>query len=157
MTRLADPELPPGYALRAMTLRDLRALHALERTIFPLDAYGYVDLLLFLWPGIINLKVTAPDGTLAGIVSGIRAMNPQRAWIISIGTAPSHQQQGIGAFLLYAIEQRVGRRFMRLTVREGNAPAIRLYERTGYHTVQHKQGYYRDGETGLVMEKHVGG
>ncbi len=139
-----------------MTVFDIRALHALESRIFPKDAYGYLDLLiLFLCPGITNLKVVAPDGSLAGVISGIRAIDPQRAWIITIGTNPAHQRRGIGAFLLHTMEQRIGRNFMRLTVRAGNFPAIRLYETTGYATVEHKHGYYRDGETGLIMEKHV--
>jgi ribosomal-protein-alanine N-acetyltransferase len=139
-----------------MTLLDLRALHRLERVIFPLDAYPYTDLLLlFLWPTIVNLKVTAPDGSLAGIVSGIRALAPDRAWIITIGTAPAHQRRGLGAFMLHTMEQRIGRRHMRLTVRASNDPAIQLYERTGYEMLRRKRGYYRDGEDGLVMEKDV--
>ncbi len=155
-TARARPALPRGYALRRMTLLDIRALHALERAIFPLDAYTYLDLLLlFLWPGITNLKATAPDGSLAGVVSGIRALKRDRAWIVTIGTAPAHQQQGIGTFLLHTVEQRIGRRVMRLTVRASNSPAIRLYERTGYTTIRRKRGYYRDGEDGLVMEKEI--
>ena len=58
--------LPPGYTLRRATLRDLRALYRLERLIFPRDAYPYFDLaLLFLTPGVINLKIAAPDGSRA--------------------------------------------------------------------------------------------
>lgn len=156
MTPPAPPALPAGYTLRRMTVLDLRALHRLERAIFPLDAYAYVDLLiLFLWPGIVNLKITAPDGSLAGVVSGIRALNRERAWIITIGTAPAHQRRGLARVMLHAMEQRLGRRYMRLTVREGNAPAIRLYTQTRYSTVERKYGYYHNGETGLVMEKHV--
>lgn len=148
--------LPPGYRLRRMTVFDIRALHALERAIFPLDAYPYFDLLLlFLWPGIINLKITAPDGSLAAAVSGILALDRGRAWIITIGTDPAHQRRGIGRFLLHTIEQRAGRAAMRLTVREGNFPAIRLYERTGYELIDRKPSYYRDGEAGLIMEKQV--
>jgi len=151
-----SPTLPTDYRLRRMTVFDIRALHALESRIFPKDAYGYVDLsILFLWPGIINLKITAPDGSLAGVISGIRALDFNRAWIITIGTHPAHQRRGIGAFLLHTMEQRIGRQFMRLTVREGNFPAIRLYETTGYSVIEHKYGYYRDGETGLIMEKQV--
>ena len=44
---------------------------------------------------------------------------------------------------------------MRLTVRQGNFPAIRLYEREGYEIIEKKYGYYRDGETGLIMEKRI--
>ena len=148
--------LAPGYALGRATVFDLRALHQLERVIFPHDAYPYPDLLLlFLSPGVVNLKIAAPDGSLAGVVCGTRGMNPGRSWIITLGVAPTHQRRGLGAFLLDTMEQRLRRPFMRLTVREGNHPAIRLYTQTGYSVVERKPSYYRDGEAGLVMEKHV--
>ncbi len=118
--------LPPGYTLRRATLRDLRALYRLERLIFPRDAYPYFDLaLLFLTPGVINLKIAAPDGSL-------------------------------GAALLVRAEARIGRPCIRLTVRESNQPAIRLYQRAGYAVIERKIGYNRDGEAGLVMEKRIG-
>lgn len=151
------PTLPPGYHLRRLTLLDIRALYRLERVIFPRDAYPYPDLLLlFVWPGIVNLKVTAPDGSLAGVISGIYALDRSRAWIVTVGTAPAHQRHGIAEFLLHTMEHRIGRPFMRLTVRAGNIPAIRLYQKTGYTVVDRRTRYYRDGEDGLVMEKHIG-
>jgi ribosomal-protein-alanine N-acetyltransferase len=151
---LTDP-LARGYVLRRATLLDIRAVHRLERAIFPRDAYPYFDLfLLFVLPGVLNLKVTAPDGSLAGIVSGTRAWaHRDRSWIITIGVDPAHQRRGIGRWLLVTAEQRLKRPCIRLTVREGNAPAITLYHQTGYSTVERKVGYYHDGETGLVMEK----
>lgn len=150
------PILPPGYALRGATLRDLRAVHALEHAIFPRDAYSLPETaLLFLWPTIANLKITAPDGSLAGFVSGIPALRRERAWIITIGTASAHRRRGLGTFMLHAIEQRMRRPAMRLTVRESNLGAIRLYLQTGYVRVDRRPHYYGDGEAGLILEKHV--
>jgi ribosomal protein S18 acetylase RimI-like enzyme len=148
--------LAQGYTLRRATLFDLRALYRLEAMIFPRDAYPYLDLaLMFVWPGIINIKVVTPDGSLAGFASCARGLSPERGWIITLGVAPTHQRCGLGAYLLAVCEQRLKRPFVRLTVRQGNTPAIRLYERTGYKTIEHRWGYYRDGETGLIMEKQV--
>jgi ribosomal-protein-alanine N-acetyltransferase len=150
--------LAQGYVLRRSTLFDLRPLHRLEQVIFPRDAYPYFDLsLLFLWPSVLNLKVSAPDGSLAGFVSSTRGLAQDRAWIITLGVAPEHQRQGLGGFLLATAEQRLKRPFVRLTVRQGNLPALQLYERTGYVVIERKYGYYRDGETGLVMEKNMAG
>lgn len=145
----------PGYVLRRATLRDVRAVRRLERAIFPLDAYPYFDLvLLFLWPTIRNLKIVAPDGTLAGFAAGIPARRVRdRAWIVTIGIAPVHQRRGLGAWLLDASERTLERRCIRLTVRESNRPAIRLYHKTGYRTIDRRPGYYHDGEAGLIMEK----
>ncbi len=153
-----DPAtLADGYRLRRATLFDLRALHRLERVIFPRDAYPYFDLaLLFVIPGVLNRKIVAPDGSLAGFVSASRALfDSNRGWIITLGVDPHHQRRGLGGCLLAVTEQRINRPFMRLTVRAGNQPAIRLYERTGYGVVERKIGYYRDGEAGLIMEKRV--
>lgn len=149
-------ELPGGYAIQRATLLDLRAVHRLEQIIFPQDAYPYADLLLlFMWPGILNLKAVAPDGSLAGFVSATRGHLSPRCWIITLGVRPAHQRRGLGASLLAAVEQRVRKSAVRLTVRAGNAPAIRLYHRTGYTVIERRPGYYRDGEAGLIMEKQV--
>jgi ribosomal protein S18 acetylase RimI-like enzyme len=148
--------LTQGYILHRATLLDLRALHRLERVIFPRDAYPYFDLaLLFVWPGVLNLKIAAPDGSLAGFVSATRGLASRRAWIITLGVDPAHQRHGLGAYLLATAEQRLKRPNMRLTVRESNLAAIRLYEHAGYVVIERKWSYYRNGETGLVMEKHV--
>lgn len=145
-----------GYRLARATLHDLRAVHRLERVIFPYDAYTYPDLVvLFLFPGVRNLKVVAPDGSLAGFVSAGPARVRRRGWIITLGVAPEHQRRGIGRWLLHAAEQRLGRPEMRLTVRASNTPAITLYKQVGYTLIERKPGYYRNGETGLVMERKI--
>ncbi len=150
--------LEPGYTLRRATVFDLRAVHRLERTIFPRDAYPYADLfLLFVLPGMLNLKIVAPDGSLAAFVSATRALfNRDRAWIVTIGVHPAHRRRGLAKHLLAVVEQRFKTPYVRLTVREGNIPAITLYRTTGYRVVDRRPGYYRDGETGLVMEKARG-
>ncbi len=148
--------LAQGYTLRRATLFDMRALHRLEGMIFPLDAYPYFDLtLMFIWPSVINLKIAAPDGSMAGFASCTRGLSRERGWIITLGIAPAHQQRGLGAYLLDVCEKRLKRPVVLLTVREGNTPAVRLYQRAGYQTIERKWGYYRDGETGLVMEKKI--
>ena len=157
MTALPPPSLPPGYTLRRATLRDLRALHRLERLVFPRDAYPYFDLaLLLLTPGVINLKIAAPDRLLVAFVCATRGLARDRAWIVTLGVSPAHQRRGLGAALLARAEARIGRPCVRLTVRESNLPAIRLYQRAGYAVIERKVGYYRDGEAGLVMEKRLG-
>jgi ribosomal protein S18 acetylase RimI-like enzyme len=134
----------------------MRALHRLERVIFPRDAYPYLDLtLMFVWPGLINLKIVAPDGSMAAFASCSRGLSHERGWIVTLGVNPAHQRRGLGAYLLAICEQRLKRPYMRLTVRESNTPAIRLYERTGYKTIERRWGYYHDGEMGLVMEKRI--
>lgn len=152
---IPDPQAR-GYTIRRATLRDIRAVYRLERVIFPRDAYPYIDLaLLFLLPRVRNLKITAPGGELVGFVSVGAALNLSQAkWIITIGIDRAHQRRGLGEWLLGVAESSMnGRPCTRLTVRESNYPAIRLYQKTGYVHLERKAGYYRDGEAGLVMEK----
>ena len=44
---------------------------------------------------------------------------------------------------------------VKLTVRRGNLPAIKLYEKMGYSQVDIWSRYYRNGEDGLVFEKSI--
>ncbi|MBI5961114.1 MAG: GNAT family N-acetyltransferase [Chloroflexi bacterium] len=156
MTVTPSYTLAQGYSLRRATLFDLRQIHRLEQVIFPRDAYPYLDLgMLFIWPGVINLKITAPDRSLAGFLSATRGLSPERAWIITVGVSPAHQRRGLGAYLMVMTERRIHRPYVRLTVREGNLTAIRLYEKLGYTIIDRKISYYRDGETGLIMQKRV--
>ncbi|MBI4769149.1 MAG: GNAT family N-acetyltransferase [Chloroflexi bacterium] len=66
---------------------------------------------------------------------------------------PAYRRQGLGERLLRACEVLLDVPRVRLSVRAGNAPAIRLYERLGYRQVQIWPRYYAGGEDGLVMEK----
>jgi ribosomal-protein-alanine N-acetyltransferase len=59
----------------------------------------------------------------------------------------------MGRFLLEWGETKLNAKQVRLTVRAGNDPAIKLYEQTGYIVVERRRRYYLDGEDGLEMEK----
>ena len=135
------------------TWRDVIALWRLERVIFPRDAYDPLTLLLLVaWPGNVALKA-ANGKALVGFVAGDQPWGEQAAWIVALGVAPLHQRGGIGARLLAECEARLDRPVLRLTVREGNTPAIELYKKFGYARVRREAGYYNDGEAGLLMEK----
>lgn len=141
--------------LKSLRLWDIRTLHRLERQIFPLDAYPYLDLtLMLLTPGMLNLKVVDPADQLLGFIAvGDVWWSGRPAWIITVGVGKAHQNQGIGRYLMQAIESRLQATHIRLTVRASNAPARHLYHQLGYAIVREQRGYYNDGETGVVMEK----
>ncbi len=138
-----------------LTLRDIRAMHRLERDIFPKDAYPYPDLaLLLLWPRVVNLKASGPSGDLWGIASlSLPLLPASPAWVVTLGVAPAQQRRGIGGELLTALEARTHAPRLRLTVRRGNTPAIELYHKMGYTVQRIGTRYYPDGEDGLIMEK----
>ena len=142
-----------GWAIESASLRDLRDLRQLEQVCFPQDAWPLLDLIGVLsMPGVVRLKAVA-GGRFIGFVAGdIRRMD-NVAWVATIGVQPEYRGCGVGAALLEACEQRIPIATLRLCVRTDNLPAIRLYERSGYHRKGEWSAYYHDGAPALVMEK----
>jgi ribosomal-protein-alanine N-acetyltransferase len=135
------------------TLRDIRAIRALEKECFGRDAWGYGELLfVFAALGAVRLKAVDAD-RLIGFICGDPRPADGFAWISTIGVHPDYRRRGIGARLLAECEERLQDLNLRLTVRAGNAPAIALYEAFGYEEMDRWPRYYGDGETGIVMEK----
>ena len=61
----------------------------------------------------------------------------------------------VGVLLALAEERglALGMERLGLEVREGNLPAVRLYEKAGYLPKGKREGYYADGSQARVMEK----
>lgn len=76
------------------------------------------------------------------------------AQLARIGIDPLYRNRGYGQILLENLIVRAKHaecEFMSLEVRESNKPALRLYEKNGFITVNVSQGYYPDGENAVVM------
>lgn len=141
--------------LQTASLRDLGALRRLEHVCFEKDAWPLLDLIAVLtWPDVIKLKAVEGDEMV-----GFVACDPRPAegvsWIATIGVDPRYQRRGIGRTLLRACEEQTKMPRMKLTVRMSNHPAISMYEKEGYRSVDIWKRYYNDGEDGLVMEKKL--
>lgn len=104
------------------------------------------------FPGVIRLKATE-DNQMVGFIAGDPRPQEKMGWIATIGILPSHRGRGIARELLESCELQMPFPRIRLTVRQSNYEAIRMYEKAGYRTVDHWICYYNDGEDGLVMEK----
>jgi len=79
---------------------------------------------------------------------------PKSARIYSLGIDPKFQGRGIATRLIERAAEIVrGMKKERLTleVRTDNTPAIRLYARNGFCTVEKLPAYYPDGTDGLKM------
>ncbi len=143
----------PDVTIARATWRDLVSLWRLERACFLHDAYDPLTLLtLVAWPNNVALKAMA-GSELVGFIAGDEPWGDTFAWIITLGVSLQFRQRGIGARLLSECEARLDRPTLRLMVREGNAPAIALYQRFGYGHVRREMRYYNDSEAGLLMEK----
>ena len=135
------------------TWRDLGGLKQLEKECFPVDAWPFIDLIAVLtFPEVVRLKAVI-DEQIVGFVAGDKRKSKDLAWIATIGVLPAYQQKGIGSRLLMACENQMGIARIRLSVREGNIPAIRLYKRLGYYRMDTWGNYYTDGCDAAVFEK----
>ncbi|HKZ55749.1 MAG TPA: GNAT family N-acetyltransferase [Anaerolineales bacterium] len=139
--------------LQPANWRDFREIWALERACFLEDAWPRMDVLAALtFPGTVRWKAVL-DGQAVGFVIGDRQRWRDLGWIASLGVHPDYRRRGIGRTLLDACEQALATTRLRLTLRVSNLAAFELYEQAGYQEVTIWQGYYRNGEDGLVMEK----
>jgi ribosomal-protein-alanine N-acetyltransferase len=142
----------PLDILRA-SWRDFRPVLALERACFPHDSWPWIDVLAALtFPDTVRLMATW-EGVPAGFVIGDLRRREDLGWIATIGVRPDFRRRGIGRKLLRACEEAMGTARVRLTLRESNEGAHRLYLQEGYTQIDVWNRYYRDGESGIVMEK----
>ena len=97
------------------------------------------------------------DDQIVGFIAGDLKPSQDLAWIATIGVLPTYQRQGIASLLLDECEGRLDVSRIRLSVRQGNLPAIRLYESFGYQLIDKWVKYYQDGADALVFEKNCRG
>ena len=86
------------------------------------------------------------------------AIGADEAEILNIAVAPTWQGHGLGWQLLRAMLDAVrhaGLHRVLLEVRPDNAPALRLYERSGFRRIGLRRDYYALGIDAVLMECHV--
>ena len=140
--------------LRSMTLDDVAEVLALERTLFPADAWSegiFRDELA--QPDRYYLVAEEADGTLVGY-AGLRAVPPEGD-VQTIAVAPERWGKGIGRALLTALLDKARRRgitAMFLEVRSDNPRARDLYQKFGFVEVGVRSGYYV-GADAIIMRR----
>jgi len=80
--------------------------------------------------------------------------------IMNLAVRPAFRRRGIARLMLEAAVRAArgeGATAVVLEVREGNVPAVALYESTGFQTIAIRPGYYEDtGENALFMRLEAG-
>ena len=72
--------------------------------------------------------------------------------IINMAIKSSRQREGLGLFLLgHVLNQLPIKSSVFLEVKEGNLPAINLYQRFGFKVINLRRNYYKDGRTAMIM------
>lgn len=150
---MTEADVP--YQIVQATLHDLNDLSRLEKACFGSDAWPLVELIgVLTLPNKVRLKAKA-GGKMVGFVAGDPQPAQGFAWVTTLCVDAPFRRLGIGRALLRAAEATLGMARIRLTVRTGNNPAIRLYSSEGYREIEHLTHYYQDGEDAYVMEKVI--
>jgi ribosomal-protein-alanine N-acetyltransferase len=146
--------------IRPMTEADVPAVDALEKALFPVDAwptYMFYDELS--QPDTRTYYVAVdPLGTVIGY-GGVMCI-PPIADVQTIAVVPEREGQGIGTALLETLIKRAaafGARDVLLEVRADNPRAQRLYRWFGFEQIHVRPRYYRDGADALIMQLVLAG
>lgn len=134
-------------ALREMRWTDIEELAALERELFPHDAWAEGTW----WQELAgrprrDYLVEEDAGGIAGY-AGLD-LGGEVADIMTIAVAPRAQGRGVGGRLLAELVERAARdgaEYLMLEVRDDNAPARALYERAGFELLTTRRRYYQPG------------
>lgn len=139
--------------VRDMTLDDVPAVEALERQLFPIDAW---PLQMFLdelsQPETRRYLVAEAGGGIVGY-AGLMCIEPI-ADVQTIAVVPDFEGRGIGSTLLTELIGEARRRWaseVLLEVRADNPRAQKLYVRFGFEQIHVRRRYYRDGVDALIM------
>jgi len=138
-----------------MTEADVPAVDALEKALFPVDAwptYMFYDELSQPDTRTYYVAVDAL-GTVIGY-AGVMCI-PPIADVQTIAVVPEREGQGIGTALLTTLigqARAFGARDVLLEVRADNPRAQRLYRWFGFTQIHVRPRYYRDGTDAVIMQ-----
>jgi ribosomal protein S18 acetylase RimI-like enzyme len=147
-------------AIRPARASDVDGLVAMEEAVFASDRLSRRSFRHLLASPAAALLVSEARGGLDGYAILLFRQGSGSARLYSIAVAPGRAGAGIGRALLDAALTAAAERGcgeLRLEVREDNARAIALYERSGFTPGGRLPDYYADGEAALRYVRPVAG
>lgn len=98
--------------------------------------------------------VAVEDSKVVGFLAFEQIMD--EGSIVEVAVSPDHRRRGIArALICEALQVCKGLRTVFLEVREGNAPAVALYESLGFERIAVRRGYYDNPkENAIIMRKN---
>jgi ribosomal-protein-alanine N-acetyltransferase len=144
--------------LREMKRPDMPAIIALERELFPEDAWTpEMFAAEFAQPPSRRLYLVAEDGNVLVGYAGMMFTGGSQADVVTLAVNSARWGEGTGTALLTALVDEADKRGYEevlLEVREDNPRARRLYLRHGFTEVGIRRGYYQpSGVDAVVMRK----
>lgn len=144
--------------LREMKRADMAAIMALEKELFPEDAWTpQMFAAEFAQPPSRRLYLVAEEANALIGYAGMMFTGGSQADVVTLAVAPARWGQGTGTALLTALVDEADKRGYRevlLEVRKDNPRARRLYLRHGFDEIGIRRGYYQpSGVDAVVMRK----
>ncbi|WP_316607938.1 ribosomal protein S18-alanine N-acetyltransferase [uncultured Ruminococcus sp.] len=98
--------------------------------------------------------VAVEDSKVVGFLAFEQIMD--EGSIVEIAVSPDHRRRGIARALINeALRNCTGLCTVFLEVREGNVPAVALYESLGFERIAIRRGYYdKPKENAIIMRKN---
>jgi ribosomal-protein-alanine N-acetyltransferase len=145
----------PGLDFRPMQPEDITEVIEIERRSYP---HPWTRLIFSdcLHAGY-SCWVCERQGIIQGY--GIMSIAAGEAHLLNLCVRPESQRQGIGEKLLvhlFDLARRHDAEVMFLEVRESNAAARRLYDKTGFNELGTRKDYYPAGtgrENALILAR----
>lgn len=134
--------------VRKGTEKDVRAVCALEKTVFP-DAWGEDGVLRHVTENHLSMLVFEENGEILGYLLG--ALIPPEGELYRVAVAPAARGRGVGEALCRAYLATMEVCF--LEVRKSNTAARALYEKLGFTLYGERRDYYKDPKEDACLYK----
>jgi [ribosomal protein S18]-alanine N-acetyltransferase len=144
--------------LRPMHRDDVGACLALEKVLYPMDAWSlgqFIEELVGV-PATRHYVVIAEGDDIVGYAGLMCPFVGADGDIQTLSVSPAHQGQGLGQLLLddlvaEAIKRQAPSLF--LEVRVDNEAALGLYQKNGFEITGRRRNYYGPGVDATTMRK----
>jgi len=146
--------------IREAKIDDLETLYKIELECFGHEAFAKSWLEYFLkTPKFLNLVALVKEEIAGFIISSIEHYgNRTYGHIYSLDVSLKYRRRGVAYKLLDKAEEifiESGAKSCHLEVRTDNVPALRLYRKRGYTTMETLKNYYRTGVNGFRLKKDL--
>lgn len=132
----------------------LDAVHALEQSLFPSDAWSLEQFWSELAQPTRRYLVAFEGDEVVGYAGLF--LSPPDADVQTIAVRGDQQGRGVGRVLLtdlLSLADDGGATHTLLEVRADNAPALALYEAAGFVRISQRPRYYADGSDALILRR----
>ncbi|GAB3449803.1 ribosomal protein S18-alanine N-acetyltransferase [Phycicoccus ginsengisoli] len=147
--------------MRDVRWTDIPALDALERRLFPDDAWSQATWWSELAGRPRRSYVVEQDAAGAVVAYGGLALGGDVADVMTVAVAPEAQGRGLGRAVLEELVARArsdSAEHLMLEVRADNEAARKLYDNNGFEVLTVRRRYYQPGDVdALVMRRSLTG